>query len=67
MLTVVSASPARRGSSTTPSVGLTRPAIERSSVDLPEPDRPSSPTISFSDRVRSTLSSTSRLAPCGLP
>src|SRR5689334_5970570 len=38
----------------------------RSSVDLPEPERPSSPTISPSRKVRSTLSSTISGAPEGL-
>jgi hypothetical protein len=28
-----------------PAVGRMRPAIERSSVDLPEPERPRRPTI----------------------
>ena len=32
---------------TAPAVGVIRPAMERSRVDLPEPERPSRPTISF--------------------
>ena len=49
------------GNSTWPSVGRIRPAIERSRVDLPEPERPSRPTISFSRRVRFTSSRISGL------
>ncbi len=37
-----------------------RPAIERSSVDLPEPERPRRPTISPSRKVISTPSRTTR-------
>ena len=51
-------------------VALGRPhqaGDERSSVDLPEPERPSRPTISFGVSVRSTSSSTSSSAPPPLP
>ena len=48
--------------STSPEVGRSRPETIRSSVDLPEPDRPSSATISPSRSVRLTLSSTTRSA-----
>ena len=41
-------------------VGWIRPAIERKSVDLPEPDRPRRPTISPSRKVISTPSRTTR-------
>src|SRR5262249_22540802 len=51
--------------STEPPLGLERPAIRRSSVDLPEPERPSSPTSSPSFSERSTLSSTTSGSPLG--
>jgi len=41
-----------------PEVGCSRPAMARNSVDLPEPERPSSPTISPALSVSATLSST---------
>src|SRR5512143_2678052 len=40
-----------------------RPAMIRSRVDLPEPDRPSSPTISPLRMVRLTSSKTTRASP----
>ncbi|MET4725978.1 hypothetical protein ABIF63_010084 [Bradyrhizobium japonicum] len=46
-----------------PADGLTRPAMIRSKVDLPEPERPSRPTISPERIVRSTLSSTRSCSP----
>ena len=46
-----------------PEDGAIRPAMIRSSVDLPDPDRPSRPMISPEWIVRSTLSSTSRSSP----
>src|SRR5665213_1546581 len=46
-----------------PEDGAIRPAIMRSSVDLPDPERPSSPTISPDWMVRSTFSSTSKSSP----
>src|SRR3984957_10178348 len=49
-----------------PALGSSRPAIRRSSVDLPEPERPSSPTIWPSSRRSCTPSSTARLPPSGL-
>ena len=58
--------PADRGSSPRPPEGGSRPAIERSSVDLPEPERPSSPTISPGRSVRLTFSSTTSSSPSGL-
>src|SRR5215469_6521747 len=42
------------------------PATQRSSVDLPEPDLPSSATISPSERVKLTPSSTGRAWPSGV-
>ena len=47
---------------TSPEVGVSSPAMMRSRVDLPEPERPSRPTISPAFRVTSTLSSTTRSA-----
>src|SRR5579863_1151618 len=41
-----------------PEDGATSPAMMRSSVDLPDPERPSRPTISPERIVRSTFSST---------
>src|SRR5580698_3714247 len=41
-----------------PPEGLDSPAIQRSKVDLPDPERPSRPTISPSLMVRFTPSST---------
>ena len=41
---------------TSPAVGLSKPDTMRSSVDLPEPERPSSPTISPSRSESSTSS-----------
>src|SRR6185312_1482985 len=49
-----------------PPLGRLRPAIRRSSVDLPEPERPSSPTISPSRSDRLTSSRTLRAPPPGL-
>ena len=46
-----------------PEDGVIRPAMMRSSVDLPEPERPSRPTISPDLMVRSTFSSTSSSSP----
>src|SRR6185437_16354159 len=46
-----------------PEDGAIRPAMIRSSVDLPDPERPSSPTISPAWMVRSTFSSTVRASP----
>src|SRR5882672_6947389 len=46
-----------------PEDGAMRPEMMRSSVDLPDPDRPSRPTISPERSVRSTFSSTSRSSP----
>src|SRR5271166_2926596 len=46
-----------------PEEGAIRPAMMRRSVDLPEPERPSRPTISPERMVRSTLSSTRRSSP----
>src|SRR3569832_367686 len=43
-----------------------RPATMRSRVDLPEPERPRSATISPSRSVRSTRSSTVRCSPAGV-
>src|SRR5262249_59928610 len=43
-----------------PEDGAISPAMMRSSVDLPDPERPSRPTISPDWMVRSTFSSTSR-------
>jgi hypothetical protein len=43
-----------------------RPAMMRSSVDLPEPDLPSRATISPSASAKSTPSSTVRGLPSGL-
>ena len=42
------------------------PATHRSSVDLPEPDLPSSATISPSDRVKLTPSRTGSAPPSGV-
>src|SRR5699024_4776242 len=42
--------------STVPEVGASRWLIRRSSVDFPEPDSPTTPTISWSPMVRSTPS-----------
>src|ERR1700740_2772757 len=49
-----------------PDEGEISPAMIRSSVDLPEPERPSRPTISPERMVRSTFSSTSRSSPLPL-
>src|SRR5258708_1895006 len=46
-----------------PEDGAIRPAMMRSSVDLPDPERPSRPTISPEWIVKSTFSSTSRSSP----
>ena len=48
--------------STCPPVGVSKPEMMRSSVDLPEPERPSKPTISPSRTVSDTSSSTTRSA-----
>ena len=47
---------------TSPAVGFSSPETMRNNVDLPEPDRPSRPTISPSCNVSSTSSSTTRSA-----
>src|SRR5580692_2297061 len=49
-----------------PALGSDSPAIKRRSVDLPEPERPSSPTIWPSRNSRFMPSSTSNSAPSGL-
>src|ERR1700733_15040837 len=49
-----------------PLLGSSRPAIRRNSVDLPEPERPSSPTICPAFSARLTCSSTSSSPPSGL-
>ncbi len=46
-----------------PDDGEIRPAMIRSKVDLPEPERPSRPTISPERMVRSTFSSTWSASP----
>ena len=46
-----------------PEDGAIRPAMMRSSVDLPDPERPSRPTISPEWIVRSTFSRTSSSSP----
>ena len=46
-----------------PEEGDTNPAMIRSRVDLPDPERPSRPTISPARIVRSTFSSTMRSSP----
>src|SRR6516162_4080410 len=46
-----------------PEDGAISPAMMRNSVDLPDPERPSRPTISPEWMVRSTFSSTSRSSP----
>ena len=46
-----------------PEDGAISPAIMRKSVDLPDPERPSRPTILPEWIVRSTFSSTSRSSP----
>src|SRR6185369_2384114 len=48
-----------------PDVGRARPAISLNSVDFPDPDRPSRPTIWPSARLSSTPSSTSSSLPSG--
>src|SRR5690349_21228450 len=48
---------------TSPSLGSESPAISRSSVDLPEPERPNNPTISPSRTRRLTSFSTSSSLP----
>ena len=55
--------PAGRDRCSLPPLGLDRPAISRSSVDLPDPERPRSPTISPSLTRRFTPSSTSSSPP----
>src|SRR5215472_9975348 len=52
--------------STAPAEGSSRPAMTRSNVDFPEPDRPRSPTISPGRSVRFTFSSTTSSSPSGL-
>src|ERR1700722_841557 len=49
-----------------PELGSSRPAIRRSSVDLPDPERPKRPTICPAFNVRLTCSSTSSSPPSGL-
>src|SRR6478736_6834743 len=51
---------------TLPDVGRANPEISRNSVDFPEPDRPSNPTISPSTRVKLMSLSTSSCSPSGL-
>src|ERR1700756_2987486 len=46
-----------------PEEGLIKPAMIRNKVDLPDPERPSRPTISPERIVRSTFSSTSSSSP----
>src|ERR1700679_3099982 len=46
-----------------PEEGVISPAMMRSSVDLPDPERPSRPTISPERIVRSTFSRTSSSSP----
>src|ERR1700758_2864147 len=46
-----------------PEDGAISPAMIRSSVDLPDPERPSRPTISPARIVRSTFSSTVSASP----
>src|SRR5216684_9059318 len=46
-----------------PEDGAISPAMMRSSVDLPEPERPSRPTISPERMVRSTFSRTNKSSP----
>src|SRR4029077_10425636 len=46
-----------------PEDGVIRPAMMRSKVDLPDPERPSRPTISPEWIVRSTFSRTSSSSP----
>ncbi len=46
-----------------PEDGAINPAMMRNSVDLPEPERPSRPTISPAWIVRSTFSKTCRSSP----
>src|ERR1700722_5966142 len=48
-----------------PALGSASPAIRRNSVDLPEPERPSRPTIWPSSRRKCTPSSTARSPPSG--
>ncbi len=48
---------------TEPALGGIRPAMMRSSEDLPQPERPSSETISPLRRLSVTSSSTSTLSP----
>src|SRR6201999_4498501 len=49
-----------------PADGVTRPAMMRNSVDLPDPERPSRPTISPERIVRSTFSRTRISSPLPL-
>src|ERR1700743_1434507 len=49
-----------------PSLGSESPAINRNSVDLPEPDRPSKPTICPSRSSKFMPWSTNSSAPSGL-
>src|SRR5579859_4046017 len=51
---------------TVPLDGEISPAIHRSMVDFPDPDRPSSATISPSRRVSETPSSTGSARPSGV-
>src|ERR1700704_5765428 len=46
-----------------PEDGAIKPAMIRNSVDLPDPERPSRPTISPERIVRSTFSRTSKSSP----
>ena len=50
---------------TVPADGAISPAMQRSMVDLPDPDLPSRATISPSHRVSETPSSTGRARPSG--
>src|SRR6202034_4507624 len=50
---------------TSPALGSARPAISRSSVDLPDPERPSSPMICPSRSSRFIPSSTKSSSPSG--
>src|SRR5271156_1172816 len=50
---------------TSPALGSARPAIKRKSVDLPDPERPSSPMICPSRSSRFMPSSTNSSSPSG--
>ena len=50
---------------TCPAIGSAKPAINRSKVDLPDPERPSSPTISPSASVKLDIVEDQQLAAIG--